>query len=549
MATRPGPGDGFEQVLPPRRPGAVPRGARRELGRFWERFPGGGVWLAPGLGAVALLALLLHLWRPPGEPLVDAGGVDDVDAGSRAASSSTTTTTWDVLLPDVTLDDRVFSHGTSGTRAALGFACRRAAIPRAAAEPVSITRFEPVTTRPESVHHITVFGCDARVVERWPEVSFGRPCAGWDFAKASSSSSSSSSSSTTSADGGGVDAAPCRVVLYAYDKGAEAFEAPEGMAVKAGAGTGITHVMYQVHYLVAAGGKDASGGGDENESVAGAGARPPRPTGTGGGFAPAPWTDASGVRFDLAFGDAAARRPTSIGILAAMHTRMRIPGGRSEVAFEYTLGPFARRLAPDFDFDAAAVSAGREDDSREDHRSDLLGPSVTLFAAHLHGHGMVRRYETGVFRGGDRTRREPFAAIAPYGGYGRDQSYKPLPLEASSEETLPGDRSSRKRSNAPGGFSMGPEDVMYVRCVFDTSHLDAGSWVTYGVGDGEEMCGQLVYYHPFVAREGRRGPGPGPGPGGVAGLARPEPGDEPNERDRDNDLYNVLFNVTEGLAS
>ena len=94
---------------------------------------------------------------------------------------------------------------------------------------------------------------------------------------------------------------------------------------------------------------------------------------------------------------------------------------------------------------------------------------------------------------------------------------------------------------------MGPEDVMYVRCVFDTSHLDAGSWVTYGVGDGEEMCGQLVYYHPFVAREGRRGPGPGPG--GVAGLARPEPGDEPNERDRDNDLYNVLFNVTEGLAS
>ena len=92
---------------------------------------------------------------------------------------------------------------------------------------------------------------------------------------------------------------------------------------------------------------------------------------------------------------------------------------------------------------------------------------------------------------------------------------------------------------------------MYVRCVFDTSHLDAGSWVTYGVGDGEEMCGQLVYYHPFVAREGRRGPGPGPGPGpgGGAGLARPEPGDEPNERDRDNDLYNVLFNVTEGLAS
>ena len=85
MATRPGPGDGFEQVLPPRRPDAVPRGARRELGRFWERFPGGGVWLAPGLGAVALLALLLHLWRPPGEPLVDAGGVDTVFLSLRTA--------------------------------------------------------------------------------------------------------------------------------------------------------------------------------------------------------------------------------------------------------------------------------------------------------------------------------------------------------------------------------------------------------------------------------------------------------------------------------
>ena len=147
---------------------------------------------------------------------------------------------------------------------------------------------------------------------------------------------------------------------------------------------------------------------------------------------------------------------------------------------------------------------------------------MTLFAAHLHGHGMVRRYETGVFAGdglgASRSR------LAPYGGYGRDQSYKPLPLEASSEETLPGDRSSRKRSNAPGGFSMGPEDVMYVRCVFDTSHLDAGSWVTYGVGDGEEMCGQLVYYHPFVAREGRRGPGPGRAGAGGRGVVGRSPG-------------------------
>ena len=225
--------------------------------------------------------------------------------------------------------------------------------PRAAAEPVSITRFEPVTTRPESVHHITVFGCDARVVERWPEVSFGRPCAGWDFAKAlASASSSSSSSSTTSADGGGVDAAPCRVVLYAYDKGAEAFEAPEGMAVKAGAGTGITHVMYQVHYLVAAGGEDASGGGDENESVTGAGAcRPPlRPTGTGGVRARAlDGRQRRSIR-PTRLGDAAARRPTSIGILAAMHTRMRIPGGGRRWRSSTPSGRFARRPAPDFDF-------------------------------------------------------------------------------------------------------------------------------------------------------------------------------------------------------
>ena len=52
---------------------------------------------------------------------------------------------------------------------------------------------------------------------------------------------------------------------------------------------------------------------------------------------------------------------------------------------------------------------------------------------------------------------------------------------------------------------------------------------------GAEMCGQILYYHPFVSKAEAGGDG------GAGRLVRPEP---TSGEDRDNDLYNVFFNVT-----
>ena len=68
---------------------------------------------------------------------------------------------------------------------------------------------------------------------------------------------------------------------------------------------------------------------------------------------------------------------------------------------------------------------------------------------------------------------------------------------------------------------------------------------------GEEMCGQLVYYYPFVASNGEAAGGLGAngeaagGPG--ARMTRPHPSEDPNNTERHNDLFNIFFNTTTGL--
>ena len=207
-----------------------------------------------------------------------------------------------------------------------------------------------------------------------------------------------------------------------------------------------------------------------------------------GGEIPVPaWLDRSGIKMDLVRGAAAAARPNSLGLIGVMHTRMSLPPPRSPAhVFRYNIGPFGVRLAPDF----AAAEGGR----------------VTLVAAHLHGHGMVKRYETGLIRGGGGGGEgggesgaedgggggghgggggdEPFAIIAEYGGYGPDQSYHAVPLGA------PGNTAGGAARGAAGGgaggmaVTMGPDDVMYVACTYDTRGAPGARPVTYGVGPG-----------------------------------------------------------------
>ena len=532
MATRVDVGGGFERVLPARSGAdARPRGKASS----WA-------WTVPAAGlGILFLCLFPALAREEGtsflssrfrtrRDLVDVGGVDEVTRPPAVTSALTepseppaasrtpaeaTAQDWSMLLPDVETDARVFA--SRGAHATLGFACYSSPIPRADTERVAITRFEPVTTREDSVHHITVFGCDARVQAEHGGVTFGQDCAAWQFARAPSDAADSSPP-------------PCRVIVYAYDKGADAFEAPDGTAVHVGEGTGITHVLYQVHYLAPLPRSD--GGGAPAGDVSRTGSRPE------------PWRDASGVRFSLRFaGDLrAASRTTPIGILATMHTRMRLPANERRVRFEYAVGPFSARMAPDF---ALAVSSrgGKNETSALDDDAHASGARVTLVAAHMHGHGMLERYEFGVLRpateGGGGARRVPIGVLEGYGGYGADQSFMALPTRRTlnspnGDSESPRDSAARGRAETVG-VAMAPGDSMYVRCTFDTRAASNESrvpraFVPYGVGHGEEMCGQLVYYYPFAADVGAAGE-----------MRRPEPRDDDVDGIRDNELFNVFF--------
>lgn len=521
MATRVDAGGGFERVLPARSAAdARPRGK-----------PSSWAWTVPAVGLGILFLCLEVLVHEEGtsflasrfrtrRDLVDVGGVDEVTRPPAATSAPTerseppaaeprppaeaTALDWSMLLPDVETDARVFA--SRGAHATLGFACYSSPIPNADSERVAITRFEPVTTRQDSVHHITVFGCDARVREEHGGVTFGPECAAWKFARASDKNAASP---------------PCRVIVYAYDKGADAFEAPDDLAVHVGQGTGITHILFQVHYLAPL------------PEVLRREKEPWRPE---------PWRDASGVRFSLRFaGDVRdASRTTPMGILATMHTRMSLPANEKSVRFEYEVGPFSKRMAPDF---AAAGEKGETDDQ-------ATRGAVTLVAAHMHGHGMLRRYEFGLVHpsateNGIET-REPIGVLEGYAGYGADQSFFSLPvrrMEKGGDDKW----NVANRTASVRRVFMRPEDSIYVRCTFDTRgglHGDgvngtnatgaensrATRSVAYGVGHGEEMCGQLVYYYPFAADVGVWG-----------AMTRPEPRDDDAANVRDNELFNVFF--------
>ena len=119
----------------------------------------------------------------------------------------------------------------------------------------------------------------------------------------------------------------------------------------------------------------------------------------------------------------------------------------------------------------------------------------------------------------------PIQTVAIYGHedrysqhrWGADQSFMALPTRRMSD----GEKTGGKTGGKTVGVAMGPGDSMYVSCTFDTrAASNAASSVAYGVGHGEEMCGQLVYYYPFAADVGAAG-----------AMRRPEPRDDEYDRD------------------
>ena len=506
MATRVDTGGGFERVLPARSAAdARPRGKASS----WA-------WTVPAVGLGILFLCLEVLVHERGtsflssrfrtrRDLVDVGGVDEVTRPPAVTSAPTepsgipkatrtpaeaTARDWSMLLPGVETDARVFA--SRGAHATLGFACYSSPIPRADTERVAITRFEPVTTREDSVHHITVFGCDARVQAEHAGVTFGQDCAAWQFARAPSDAADSSPP-------------PCRVIVYAYDKGADAFEAPDGTAVHVGEGTGITHVLYQVHYLA-----PPPASGDEETTV----------------------SEAATV-FHAA--RALARRERRAFLPAFRRGRPRRLAHHSHRHTGHHAHAHAaprERAARALRVRGRAVLGADGAHFRVGARSTNGAREVTLVAAHMHGHGMLERYEFGLIRSGESSgessgeRRVPIGILEGYAGYGADQSFMALPTRRTSD----GEKTFSPRENATG-VAMGPGDSMYVRCTFDTrAASNASSSVAYGVGHGEEMCGQLVYYYPFAADVGAAG-----------AMRRPEPRDDDAGGVRDNELFNVFF--------
>ena len=102
-----------------------------------------------------------------------------------------------------------------------------------------------------------------------------------------------------------------------------------------------------------------------------------------------------------------------------MHTRMRLPANERRVRFEYA--------------DRAVLGADGARFPASAQRSTNGAREVTLVAAHMHGHGMLERYEFGLIRpasSGESSgeRRVPIGILEEgYAGYGADQSFMALP--------------------------------------------------------------------------------------------------------------------------
>jgi hypothetical protein len=234
-----------------------------------------------------------------------------------------------------------------------GFVCSIKDISSLVQNDLHITRIEPIVSKYSSgaiVHHMDLFACEESPLEEFNSLN-GRIeqsewCAYDSFLNTA-----------------------CKQILWAYDKGADAFDFPQDTGIVVGPSSGYNTLLFQIHYLL-----------------------PEDYVPDGQGF-----DDTSGFRLITE----PIQRPHDLGLFGFVGVDINIPPG--ETSFEYRAHLTPDQLAdcvPDF-----KANNGK----------------VFPVAVHLHGHdhlisARLEHYRNDVLIG-------TYGEINPYHGYGQDQTF------------------------------------------------------------------------------------------------------------------------------
>lgn len=240
-------------------------------------------------------------------------------------------------------------------------------------EDVHIIRIEPhVTTFGEYggiVHHMDLFACQTSPSEEFhglDPMDQKEWCGVDEFLESS-----------------------CRQIMWAYDKGADAFDFPESMGMLLGPSSGIDSILMQIHYLLP----------EDYES-------------DGLGF-----HDASFFRLFTE----PVQRPHDVGMFGFLDAKnLDIPPGRE--SFEFRV-----HLAPSQLYNMIAADI-------QEHGK------IYPIAAHLHGHDHLIGARLEHYR--DNALIGTYGDITPFHGYGHDQTFLTLinsTAESNVEPILEGD--------------------------------------------------------------------------------------------------------------
>jgi hypothetical protein len=219
-----------------------------------------------------------------------------------------------------------------------------------------IIRIEPHITEQIGeegvVHHMDLFACQDSPIEEYQALSPMQQntwCMSDSFLKSS-----------------------CHQMMWAYDKGADAFDFPHDVGMLLGPSSGIDSIVIQIHYLL-----------PENYE----------PDGIG-------FKDVSGFRLFME----PAHRPYDVGMFGFLEADMIIPSGKE--SFEFRAHLNSEKLVSLISVDMQAHG------------------KVYPIAVHLHGHEHLIGARLEHYRGNELI--GTYGDITPYHGYGHDQTFLTL---------------------------------------------------------------------------------------------------------------------------
>lgn len=223
------------------------------------------------------------------------------------------------------------------------------------------------------------------------------------------------------------DVPECGPFIAVYDKGAEDYRYPDDVGMAIGAGTGVTWILLQTHYLMTEKPHDLR----TMPSIGNSG-------------------------FHLEFHVGGTPRPHNARFLGIMDEMMNVPADAE--AHEYTVP--SSKLQSFLAHDVAQYG------------------NLTVFAAHLHAHDDCDGFYMHA-RDADAAAAaawEEFGRIAPYGGYGPDQTVKNFGPDSAVGRRI----------------TLRGKEELRIKCTWRAPHPR----LAYGTDNGQEMCGPILLYYP-----------------------------------------------------